>query len=266
MNRENLDRWCERGILGLVLVILVFSPLAFGVTRLQEFLVVQILTFGVLLLWLARVWLTPRPKFLLPPLSWAVLAFLVYAIGRYLTCDVEYVGRQELLRIIVYVVMYFAVQNHLHRQESTQIIGFTLFGLAVFISFYAVYQFVTGSDRVWNVNSGYLGRGSGTYICPNHLAGLLEMLLPLAIAYALVGRGKPLTKILISYAALLMVAGVAVTASRGSWVAVGLALLILAILLFTQRPFRWQALILMTLLLIGGAVALKKNRLFQEAD
>ena len=29
MNREALDRWCERGILGLVLAILVFSPLAF---------------------------------------------------------------------------------------------------------------------------------------------------------------------------------------------------------------------------------------------
>lgn len=264
MNRETLDRWCERGILGLVLAILTYSPLAFGVTRLQEFLVVQALTFGVLLLWLARVWLTPRPKFLLPPLSWAVLAFGGYAVSRYLTCDVEYVGRQELLRIIVYLVLFFAVQNHLHRQESTQIIGFTLFGLAVFISFYAVYQFLTGSDLVWHVNSGYLGRGSGTYICPNHLAGFLEMLLPLAIAYALVGRGKALTKILISYSALAMVAGVVVTASRGSWVAVGLALSVLAILLFTQRPFRWHALILLSFLVIGAAVALKKTDYFKK--
>src|SRR5690349_19250210 len=98
MNRETLDRWCERGILGLVLGILVFSPLAFGAARLQEFLVVQLLTLGALLLWLARVWLNERPKFLLPPLSWVVLAFTGYAVGRYLTCDVEYVGRQELLR------------------------------------------------------------------------------------------------------------------------------------------------------------------------
>src|SRR6188768_3166479 len=53
MNRETLDRWCERGILGLVLGILVFSPLAFGTARLQEFLVVQLLTVVALLLWLA---------------------------------------------------------------------------------------------------------------------------------------------------------------------------------------------------------------------
>ena len=30
MNREILDRWCERGILASVLVILVFTPLTFG--------------------------------------------------------------------------------------------------------------------------------------------------------------------------------------------------------------------------------------------
>lgn len=264
MNRETLDRWCERGILGLVLAILGFSPLAFGATRLQEFLVVQLLTGGVLLLWLARVWLSERPKFILPPISWAVLAFAGYAVGRYLTCDVGYVGRQELLRILVYAVLFLAVLNHLHRQESTQIIGFTLFGLAVLISFYAVYQFVTGSDRVWNVHSGYVGRGSGTYICPNHLAGWLEMLLPLAVAYALVGRGKPLTKILISYAALVMMAGIAVTASRGSWIAVGLALIGLALLLLTQRPFRLPATFLLVLLIVGGVLAVKQTDYFKK--
>lgn len=264
MNREVLDRWCERGILSLVLAILIFSPLAFGAVRLQEFLVVQLLTLGVLVLWLARVWLSERPKFILPPISWAVLAFAGYAVGRHLTCDVEYVGRQELLRIIVYAVVFFAVLNHLHRQESTQIIGFTLFGLAVCISFYAVYQFVTNSDRVWNVNSGYVGRGSGTYICPNHLAGLLEMLLPLAVAYAFVGRGKPLTKILIGYSALVMAAGIAMTASRGSWVAVGLALVGLAVLLFTQRSFRWPATLLLGLLLIGGVLAAKQTDYFKK--
>jgi O-antigen ligase len=264
MNRETLDRWCERGILGLVLGILVFSPLAFGAARLQEFLVVQLLTGGVLLLWLARIWLNERPKFLLPPLSWAVLAFTSYAVRRYLTCDVEYIGRQELLRILVYATLFFAVLNNLHRQESTQIISFTLFSLAVGISFYAVYQFATGTDRVWHVNSGYLGRGSGTYINPNHLAGMLEMLLPLAVAYAVVGRGKPLTKILISYAALVMMAGIAVTASRGSWVAVGAALIGLAVLLLTHRPFRWPAAGLLVVLLSAGIIAGTKTDYFKK--
>lgn len=264
MNRETLDRWCERGILGLMLGILVFSPLAFGAARLQEFLVVQLLTAVALLLWLARVWLSEKPKFLFPPLGGVVLAFTGYAIGRYLTCDVEYVGRQELLRIIVYAALFFLVLNNLHRQESTQIISFTLFGLAVLLSFYGVFQFATKTDLVWNVRSGYVGRGTGTYICPNHLAGFLEMLAPLAAAYALAGRGKALTRILVSYAALAMVAGIVATASRGSWVGVGLALIGLALLLLTQRSFRWPAVVLIVLLIGGGLVATNKTQFFKQ--
>ena len=52
MNRESLDRWCERGILGLVLGILVFSPLAYGAVRMQDFLVVQFFMICALILWL----------------------------------------------------------------------------------------------------------------------------------------------------------------------------------------------------------------------
>lgn len=264
MNRDTLDRWCERGILGLVLGILVFSPLAFGAARLQEFLVAQALTAAAALLWLVRIWAGERPKFLFPPLGWAVLAFAGYAVGRYLTCEVEYVGRQELLRVLVYALLFFIIINNLHRQESTQIISFTWFGLATFISFYAVFQFVTKSDLVWGVHSSYVGRGSGTYICPNHLGGFLEMLLPLALAYAVVGRGKPLTKILLCYAALGMVAGIAVSASRGSWVSASAALIVLALLLFSHRSFRWPALALIILLVCGGMLAAFKTDFFER--
>ena len=45
-----MDNWCERGILGLVLAILVFGPLATGAVRTPDFLVIQALTSGVLLL------------------------------------------------------------------------------------------------------------------------------------------------------------------------------------------------------------------------
>jgi len=263
MNRETLDQWCERGMLALVLGILVFGPLAFGAARLQEFLVVQALTIGVLLLWLARLWFNPKPKLLWPPICWAVVAFTGYALGRYLTCDVEYVGRQELLRILVYAGLFFAILNNLHRQESTQIISFTLIFLAMAISFYAVYQFLTVSDRVWFFQSGYKGRGSGTYVCPNHLAGFLEMLLPLALSYTLVGREKPLMKVFLGYAALVMLAGITATASRGGWVATLLALAFLCAALLTHRTYRFPALMLLVALVGGGVLVAINSTYFK---
>lgn len=255
MNREVIDRWCERGILGLVLAVLVFGPLAMGAVRLQEFLVLQALSLGVLGLWLVRIWVGPRPQFLWPPICWGVLAFVGYAVARYLTCEVEYVGRQELLRVLVYAVIFFAIINNLHSQEFTMVINYTLIFLGMAISFYAIYQFLTGSGNVWHFDLPYRGRGSGTYISPNHLAGFLEMLVPVALSYTIAGRSKPLTKIFLCYAALVLLAGVAITVSRGSWVACSVALLALGLVLVSHRSFRLPAAALLSFLLLCGVVA-----------
>ena len=264
MNREVLDRWCERGILGLVLAILVFGPLATGAVRPLEFLVIQGMTTGVMALWLLRLWVGPKPQFLWAPLCWLVVAFATYAIVRYLTCDIEYAGRKELIRILVYAFLFFAILNNLHRQESTQIITFTIIFLATGISIYALYQFLSGSNRVWWFPALYPGRASGTFISPNNLAGFLETLLPLAMAYTLVGRAKPLTKVFLGYAALAMVAGIGVTVSRGSWLSAGVALVVLFAVLSFHRNYRLPALVMMLVLIAGGAFFVSKTAFFKD--
>ena len=62
IDRKRLDGWCERAILGLVLAILVFAPLAMGAVDAWAFLVVQALTIAVMLVWTLRLWLSPRPQ------------------------------------------------------------------------------------------------------------------------------------------------------------------------------------------------------------
>ena len=111
MSREALDRWCERSIFALVLAILVLGPLAFGAVPPPAFLTIQTLTLGVMLLWGARLWLQPRPQLLWPPITWVVIAFAVYAIARYLTADIEYVARLELIRVLVYAFLFLAILN-----------------------------------------------------------------------------------------------------------------------------------------------------------
>src|SRR5215831_2040918 len=148
MNRAVLDKWCERGIFGLVLAILVLGPLATGAVRTPDFLVIQGLTIGVMLLWLARLWLNPRLQLLWPPVCWLVVIFAAYAIARYATADIEYVARLEMVRVVIYAFLFLAVINNLYRQDFTQTIVLTLIFLAMGISLYALYQFITDSDKV----------------------------------------------------------------------------------------------------------------------
>ena len=264
MNRERLDRWCEVGILALVLAILVFGPMALGAVRVPHFLVIQGLTIGVLALWGARFWLSSRPQLLWTPVCWAVLAFTLYAIGRHLTADVEYVARIELIRVLVYAALFFAVLNNLHRQESTQIITLTLVFLAMGICFYALYQFLSGSHTVWGIPSLYAPRASGTYISPNHFGGFLEMLLPLAIASTITARFKALTKVFLGYAAVVILAGIAVTLSRGTWISTALALLTLFGILSFHRHYRLVSILLLAVMLGAGGWGLTRTTLFQS--
>ena len=259
MNREALDRWCERGILALVLAILVLGPLATGAVRPLPFLIIQGLTLGVLVLWGARLWLDPRPRLLWPPICWAVAAFTLYAIGRYLTADIEYVARQELIHILVYAFLFLAVLNNLYGQETTQVIACTLVFLAMAISFYAIYQFLTHSTRVWNVTVRADLGASGTYISRNHLGGFLEMLLPLGLAYTLVSRLKPVVKVFLGYASLVILTGIAATVSRGAYASTGLAMILFFGVLLLHRKYRLPSLVLLVVLLAAGAYFLPKS-------
>ena len=155
MDREKLDGWCERGIIALVLAILVFGPLATGAVRTLEFLIIQGLTVGVMFLWMLRLWLKPRPQFLMPPFGWAVLAFVAYAVVRYFLADIEIVARLELIRVLVYAALFFVIVNNLHRQETVNLVGYTMLFLAMGIALYGGYQFFTGDNRVWNFQNTY---------------------------------------------------------------------------------------------------------------
>ncbi len=252
MNRRTLDSYCERGIVGLVLAALVFSVLATGAVRTLEFVVVEWLVAASGLLWVARTWLEPhRNRLLFPPVGWCLLLFLGYALFHYVQADVEYTARREVLRLLVYALLFFVALNNLHRSEWTQLTLYVLVFTGAAITIYGIVQVIVGSEQVWHFTrpSQYKGRGSGTFINPNHFAGFLGMLLPLCLASVLTGRISQPIRILLGYSALLLLGGVAVSMSRGGWISSTLMLVALIGVLGWRRQFRRRG------LLVAGIVA-----------
>ena len=263
VDRDRMDLWCERVILGLVLAILIFSPLATGAVRPQDFLIAQWLTVATLAVWVVRVCINPRHRLLWPPMCWPVLLFMGYAVVRYATADIEYIARQEMVKVLLYGFLFFAVLNNLHRQETTGIVGTVLIFLGMAIAFYALVQFLTESNKVWHFirPEGYAKRGSGTFICPNNMAGYLEMLVPLALAYTLTGRFGHLQKVFLGYATLMIFTGITVSLSRGGWAAAGVSLLVLFVFLIRKRDYRFQALGIFAALVVVAVAVLSKAEL-----
>jgi O-antigen ligase len=252
MNRARLDEWCEKGIFVLICAALTFGPLATGAVRAMDFVVIQGLIVAALFLWTVRLWLGRATRLLWLPLNWVVFAFVGYAVVRYQYADIEYVARLELIKVVVYAAAFFLILNNLHQQDRARWVMWGLVFLGTAISMYAVYQFATGSDRVWHfIKPSYRNRASGTYINPNHLAGFLGMVLPIALSYSLIGRLSHVARILLGYASLVMVVGIGVTISRGGWIASGLALVSLSVVLIQRREFRIAALVVCAALSVG---------------
>ena len=257
-SRQSLDAGCGRAILGLLLVMLVFAPLAFGAVDEWSFLIMQGIGAAIFLLWGARLGLNPKPKLLWPPVAWVVVAFTIYAVARYFTADIEIVARAEVIQVVLFALVFLVILSNLHSKQDAQLISFTLIGLATLISGYAVVQMLTHSDRVWNVYSTYVGRAGGTYISPNDLAGLLGMLLPLALGYLVAGRMRIVARILLAYAAITMLAGLSATFSRAGWVATGIGLLFVLGVLLCHRNYRLRAMLILLVLLAGGGIFVVK--------
>src|SRR6201999_4096797 len=76
----------------------------------------------------------------------------------------------------------------------------------------------------------YGRRASGFYICPNHLAGLLEILGVFGLSISLWSRWPIWSKLLIGYATLICYIGVILTGRRGGYLSTVFSLLVFAIL------------------------------------
>ncbi len=254
---ERLDIFCARAILMIFLFILAWGPLAFGGKYPGGFLVIQGATVAALALWIMRFWVQRPFRLLWPPMSWAVLVFLLYAVARCQIVPVEYAGRQQLVRVLVYGALFFLAVNNLNRRHSAWLAGMTLISVGFVLALLAVFQFASKNPLVLGVPKlgQYLGRGSGTFMNPNHLAAFLCMTVPLALAYTVMGRLSAILRVLLGYSAVVMLAGIAVSVSRGGIATAAIALVVFCGVLLAQREFWKPALALLCILAALGVCA-----------
>lgn len=205
--------------------------------------------FGALL-WAAKL-LFSQATWKSSPMHWPVLAFGTYAFVRYFTSPVEYDARVELLHVLLCVLAYFTACQF-YRPTDRTIFFVTLLVLVSVQVVLALWQFSSKTDLVyfwkesWSRPENYRGRGAGSYICPNNLAGFLEMVLGLILARGLLmHRGKSsveafaVQRLLIVYVALMAVVGIGVSLSRGGWVATIAGLFMLLVWSNWRTHFHW---------------------------
>lgn len=249
------DALLERGIEVLVASAVLMATVLFGGVRATELAIVTALLGMAALLWMARIWVDGAHRFLLHPVLVPVLGFVAYAAWRAGSADVPYLAWQEAWLLGVYALgLVLALQN-LHGQDVLLRTTWAASIAGAVLATYAVGQFLGESDAVlWASRpAAYARRAGATFVNPNHFGTLMVMFIPMAMAQAFLGRAKAVVRVVHGYAALVMLAGLAVTMSRGGWLAGAVALVgLLGWLAGRRRQLRVPALVVMGLFLCAG--------------
>jgi O-antigen ligase len=158
--------------------------------------------------------------------------FFGYILVRSLTSPIVYAARPDLYCVLAGLAVY-GVTILLSNATLRLTIIVSLLALAIVHVLIGIIQFTRGDNFMLipflqRANYGY--RASGFIVCPNHLAGLLEVLGVFGLSIACWSRWPLWSKLLVGYVAGVCYAGVAMTGSRGGYLSVAASLIIFAIL------------------------------------
>jgi len=197
---------------------------------------------------------------------WAAVIFLGYIIGRALLSPTEYLARSDIYSVIASLVLYFTVATVLTAATLRMWLLVALFLLGLAQVLVGLVQFRYGNNFM-PIHAlqrfDYGNRASGFYICPDHLAGFLEVAGVMGLSIVCWSRWRLWAKLLITYAVAVIYLGLLLTGSRGGFLSVGASVAVFAVLsgIILRRSgsprLFWQAAVgaLVALLLISGGIA-----------
>lgn len=159
----------------------------------------------------------------------AALIFGLFIAARAWVSPVPYLARTDLFLVLgsllVYLLFAYQITDSTHRLWF--VAGLLVFSLAhLFVGAIQVRDGQNFYPLPWINRADYGARASGFYICPNHLAGLFEILLAFGVSLLFWGKLHRALKVLVGYTVVLCLLGIAFTGSRGGYLSTVVTLLV----------------------------------------
>lgn len=240
-------------ILYATLAVLLSSPLAFGAVQTWARFTLEACAAILLALWTIRQARRAEIRIIGNPVFPPMLAFAAIAALQLLTGSTayRYATQSELALYAVYGTFSFLLVQLLLRTRQIKRFALVLTAYGTALAFFALLQGLSSSGRLfWLLQPRFGGWIYGPYVNHNHYAGLMEMLLPAALAVALSHYSSAAQKISASLAAMLMAITIFLSGSRGGMVAFAVQIVILSVVILRHKRNRAAFLVAIIALLV----------------
>lgn len=253
--RGVVERAGERTVFYILCLLLVLSALALGSREPWACDVLEVLALVAMLGWAARVAVAGKLAWIRTPLDVPLAVGAAYVVGRYACSPVEWISRQEMLQVLMYVSVYFLATQHLFRRPRQNALLWVLVATAIGITAYGFINWLRGVQVIWCVPfEDNLHRLHGTFQNPNHFVGYLDLVLAVTMAHLLWSGHGAAARIVLAYGACVMIGGIVLAGSRGGYVATA-ALLVFVVAAVVRGVTRrwWPVLAIVCAGLLGCA-------------
>ena len=188
--------------------------------------------------------------------------FFTYILWRAYHSPVEYLSRPDRYMVLACLIVYliFALYITDPKTRLYFFYGLFLIGTAHIILGAIQYSKENNFLPFGYLRADYGRRASGFYVCPNHYAGLLEMLIVMAAAIGVWARVGLKTRMVVLYFSMMALGGLALSGSRGGYLSIAVGVLTLAtisvLVVHAVRPEKTLVIACAAICLVGfGGVA-----------
>jgi O-antigen ligase len=159
--------------------------------------------------------------------------FFGYVLSRAAFSPDHYLARFDIYSILAGLIVYFLTATVLTDPRRRLSVLAILLVAGVVHSLVGAVQFRNGNNWMpipFLPRLDYGSRASGFYLCPNHLAGLLEVVGIFGLSISLWSRWPAWAKLLTGYATLICYIGVILSGSRGGYLSTLFSLFVFVLL------------------------------------
>lgn len=185
------------------------------------------------------------------------LLFLAFGIALIPFSTVPFESKLELLFVIGVFGAFLVWRNELTSFKEGRLYMALLFGVVLLCALYGlVIHFKAPEQILWTerYTDAYEGRLRSTYICPNHFAHLLQMMMPFFVVWLFIKQVGVTLKGLALYSFIAFLPPLFLTESRAGWLGMLASLGVLGILFAWRKSKKLFFIMLLIIPLLGSSL------------
>ena len=220
--------------------LLIFTPLARGSVQAWAITIIQMVTLIALTAFLFDKSVTWNWNWIKTPLDKPILILLLLSILATVFSLHHRTSIWSVILLINYITIFYLTIHTVSTRSQIRRLVYIIIGVATFLSVFGVFKLFGANPFPWwdYDDMKYISNAlSSTYGNRNHLAGYMEMAIPLVLGLLMTGYRSG-GRFFLLYLTFIMLAALALSLSRGGWIGTATGLSFMAFALMSSRYFK----------------------------